>query len=214
MKAARFLLAPLSLLVAGCVSGEVRKEAPVVEMKARAPKPTEARKKVAIVDFSDKTEYGRGRLGTAAADILATYLVKSGQVRVIERQQMEKLLSEQKIEHSEVTDAATAVRLGKVLNVDLLVFGAVSNFGVRTQGTDVLVYQGKKQIAESTVDVRMVEVETAEVVYAETGRGGAERSTSGSLGLGGRMSYDETLAGDSLRAAIVKMLDDMLDRAG
>lgn len=201
------------LALVGCVSGAVRKEEDVVQLAPRTPKPMEARKRVAVVDFVDKTDYGRGRLGTGAADILTTYLVKSQQFRVFERLQISKAMDELKLQGSGVVDAATAAKIGKMVGADYVVYGAVTNFGLRTEGTDVILYQGKHQVAESTVDVRMIHVETSEVLYAETGRGSATRSTSGSLGLGGRMSFDETLSGDSLRAAIVKMMDQLIDSA-
>lgn len=202
-----------AVLVAGCRSGEVAKEAPKVELATYSPKPHSERKKVAVIDFEDKTAYGQGRLGRGAADVLTTYLVKCQQFRVMERQQIAKVLDEQKFQQSGAVDQATAVKVGKILGVDMLVYGAVTNFGIRTEATDVILYQQKEQVAESTVDVRMITVETSEILFAETGNGSARREVRGGLGLGGRMSYDETLAGDSLRASIVKMMDGLIQAA-
>ena len=129
------------------------------------------------------------------------------------RQQMAKTLEEQKFQHSGAVDPATAVRVGKILGVELMVYGAVTNFGIRTEGTNVVLYQQKEQVAESQVDIKLVNVETSELMFAGHGRGSARREVRGSLGLGGRMSYDETLAGDSLRAAIAKMIDGLIDMA-
>ncbi len=195
----------------GCVSGEVTKKEAVVEMKARTPRTAEMRKRVAVADFLDKTAYGKGQLGTGASDILTNYLVKSQQFRVFERQQISKALDEQKFQQSGVVDAKTAVQVGKMIGAEYVVYGAITNFGIRTESTNAIFYQNKKQIAESQVDVRIINVETGEVVYSMDGRGQAEREASGSMGLGGSMGYDQTLAGDSLRASIVKMMDDMID---
>jgi hypothetical protein len=41
----------------------------------------------------------------------------------------------------------------------------------------------------------------------------ADRAASGSLGLGGSMSYDSGLFSDALRAAIYKMMDEIIDKA-
>ena len=77
----------------------------------------------------------------------------------------------------------------------------------------MVLYQQKEQVAKSQVDLRLVNVETSEVMYVGQGRGSASSSVRGSLGLGGRMGYNETLAGDSLRAAIAKMIDGLIDQA-
>lgn len=208
-----FLVIGMLALAIGCRSGEVKKEEAKVQLKPRTPKPFDQRKKVAVLDFEDKTAYGKGRLGTAAADILTTFLVKCQQFRMIERKQIAKVLQEQQFQHSGAVDTSTAVKAGKLLGVDYLAYGAVTNFGLRTEGTNVIIYQQKEQVAESQVDIRLIMVETGEILYAGEGRGSANRAVKGSLGLGGRMSYDETLAGDSLRASIVKTVDDLIDMA-
>ena len=37
-----------------------------------------------------------------------------------------------------------------------MAYGAVTNFGIRTEATNVILYQQKEQVAESQVDVRLV----------------------------------------------------------
>jgi curli biogenesis system outer membrane secretion channel CsgG len=203
----------LVALALGCRGGEVRKEEAKVELKARTPRPFEARKKIAVVDFEDKSGYGQGRIGRAASDVLTRFLFDSQQFRVIERQQVAKTLDEQKFQQSGAVNPQTAMQAGKILGVDMIVYGAVTNFGIRTEGTEAIVYQQRETVAESQVDVRLIHVETGEIIYMGEGRGSAKREVRGSFGLGGRMSYDETLAGDSLRASIAKFVDNLIDSA-
>lgn len=209
----RRLAALIVLSALGCRSSEVRKEEAKVELKARSPRPFDARKRIAVVDFEDKSGYGQGRIGKAASDVLTRFLFDSQQFRVIERQQIAKTLDEQKFQQSGAVNPQTAMQAGKLLGVDLIVCGAVTNFGIRTEGTEAVVYQQREQVAESQVDVRLIHVETGEIVYMGEGRGLAKREVRGSFGLGGRMSYDETLAGDSLRASIAKFVDNLIDSA-
>ncbi len=199
--------------VAGCRSGAVTKEEAKVTINKYPPRPRSDRQKLAVIDFADKTGYGQGRIGTSAADILINYLVESKQFRVVERTQIQSVLQEHKLEQSGVTNAATAVQIGKLLNVRFLAYGAVTNFGMREEASDVILYQQKQQIAECAVTVRLIDVETGEILLSKMGDGKAVREVRGSLGLGGRMSYDETLAGDSLRAAIAKFVDTMVESA-
>jgi curli biogenesis system outer membrane secretion channel CsgG len=201
------------LLALGCRSGEVRKEEAVVELKTRTPRPFEARKRVAVIDFEDKSGYGQGRIGKAASDVLQRFLFDSQQFRVVERQQVGKVLEEQKFQQSGAVNPQTAMQAGKILGVDLVVYGAVTNFGIRVEGTEAVVYQQREQVATSQVDVRLIHVETGEIIYMGEGRGLAKREVRGSFGIGGRMGYDETLAGDSLRASIAKFVDNLIDSA-
>ncbi|MBI2899446.1 MAG: hypothetical protein HYY17_04635 [Planctomycetes bacterium] len=203
----------LLVLGVGCRGGEVTKEEEPVKINKTTPRPFGERKTLAVVDFEDKSGYGQGRIGRAAADVLINYLVEAEQFRMVERSQIDKILKEHALEHSGVTDDATAVKVGRILNVKLIAYGVVTNFGMREEATDVVVYQQKEQIAESSVTVRLIDVETSEILFSRMGDGKATRRVSGSLGLGGRMSYDETLAGNSLRAAIAKFVDKLCSSA-
>jgi hypothetical protein len=62
------------------------------------------------------------------------------------------------------------------------------------------------------VDVRVVDVETSQILYAESGKGVATSSSGTFLGLGSRSSYNESLEGDSLRASITKMTEALTAR--
>ena len=155
MRIALCLGLALMTAVAGCRSGAVTKEEEKVTIRKFPPRPRSDRQTLAVVDFADKSGYGKGRIGTAAADILINYLVESKQFRVMERTQIQKVLQEHKLEQSGITDTATAVRIGKLLNVRLLAYGVVTNFGMREEATEAIIYQQKQQIAECAVTVRL-----------------------------------------------------------
>lgn len=200
-------------LVTGCVSGAVEQRDPKTYVKERPPKAEADRKKVAVADFEDKSGYGREQVGRPSADILNTVLVDCEQFAVYERQQLSKALDELKLGQSGAIDPTTAAKAGKMIGVDYVFYGVVSKVGFRVEGTNVILYQEKKQVAEITVDCRMVHCESGRIVFAKQGDGLAKRTATGSLGMGGRMSYDSGLFADALRAAIYKMLDEMIDKA-
>jgi curli biogenesis system outer membrane secretion channel CsgG len=183
-----------------------------VDIIARTPKPHEARKVCAVIDFVDKTQYGQGRLAAAGSEVLTNYLVNSGQFRVVERQKLSSALGEQQLAQTGLVDTTTAARVGKIVGAKYVIHGVVSNFGVRTETSNIIIHQSKTQVAECTVMVRWIDVETSEVVYSKDGFGTAERSASGSMGMGGGMSYDPSLANDAMQAAIAQMLDAMIDQ--
>ncbi|MCK4353548.1 hypothetical protein KAW65_09105 [candidate division WOR-3 bacterium] len=168
------------------------------------------KKKVAVIDFVDKTKYGKARLGTAASDILLTELGKSERFILVEREKLNKIFEEQEFELSGKVDPAQIAQAGKLLGINAIITGSVSSFGVRTEGSNFIFYSWKKQTAEATVDIRAIDVETGEIVYIETGSGAAEVNHSAVLGIGTTGGYDETLGQKALRAAIVKFTRNLI----
>lgn len=205
----------LGLLVSGCApSVAVKKthtttvkETEKVESKYTGPK-----RRVAIVDFENKTAYGKRRLGTAASDILITELGKTGKFILVERGKIKKLLEEQNFQASGHVDSNTIVKVGKILGVNAIITGSISQFGVKKGGSDYLIVQSKQIIAQASVDIRVVDVETGQILYTDSGKGMARQKTGKFLGLGTKAKYDETLEGEALRAAIVKFTDNIVSQ--
>ena len=172
------------------------------------------KRRIGVVDFENKTTYGANRLGTSASDILITELAKSGKFIVVERDKMGKLMEEQKLGMSGAIDPNTAAKMGKILGLNAIVTGAISQFGETTDGSQYLITQSKRQQVKATVDIRVVDVETGQILYADSGAGLATKSTGGVFGLGTQAGYDETLEGEALRAAIVKFVNNIVDQVG
>ncbi len=60
---------------------------------------------------------------------LTTELISLDKYQVVERNNMDKILKEQKFQHSGCTDSECAVEIGQLLNTDFIVIGSVSAFG-------------------------------------------------------------------------------------
>lgn len=168
--------------------------------------------RVGVVDFVNKTTYGAGRLGTSASDILTTELFKTGAFILIERAQLGQVLKEQGLGQTGVVNPETAAEAGKILGLNAIVTGSVSQFGVSTGGADYGIYKQKVQTAKCVVDVRVVDVTTGQLLFAESGRGEFERKAQEVLGLGTRAGYDETLGQEALRSAITKFMDNLVQQ--
>lgn len=173
---------------------------------------TGPRRRIGVVSFDNKAPYAQARIGNTATDILITELVKSGKFIVVEREKMDKLLEEQKLGQSGAVDPNTAARVGKILGLNAIVTGSISQFGVKKEGKDMLITQSKQQIVECTVDIRVVDVETGQVLLADSGKGIATKKSGKILGLGNQSKYDETLEGEALRAAIVKFVTNIISQ--
>jgi curli biogenesis system outer membrane secretion channel CsgG len=168
------------------------------------------KRRIGVVDFENKTTYGANRLGTSASDILITELAKSGKFIVVERDKMNSIMAEQKLGMTGAINPATAAKIGKILGLNAIVTGAISQFGETTEGSEYLITQSKNQIVKCTVDIRVVDAETGQVLYADSGSGLGKKHSGGVFGLGTRTGYDETLEGEALRAAIVKFTNNIV----
>lgn len=208
----RIALSLLAIAFSGCAAGtSVKMKQDVsanvtekVESKYTGPK-----RRVGVIDFENKTAYGQSRLGQAASDILITELVKTGKFIVVERDKMNKLLEEQKLGLTGAIDPNTAAQMGKILGLNAIVTGAISNFGTRTTGSDYLIAQSKRQEATCTVDIRVVDAETGQILLADSGKGVSKVSSGGVLGMGTKGGYAESIEGDALRAAVSQLTSNI-----
>jgi hypothetical protein len=91
--------------------------------------------------------------GATLAEMLTTALINSGSYRIIERQQLEKILEEQALGQSGALDSETAVVVGKIMSLDAVVVGSLSAL------TNVL-----------EADARILNVETGEAIAATHAR--------------------------------------------
>ncbi|MFH1724731.1 MAG: CsgG/HfaB family protein [Elusimicrobiota bacterium] len=144
--------------------------------------------------------------------MLITELARTGRLVLVERERLDKVFDEQKLAAAGFVEADTAAEMGRLLGLNAVVLGTISNFGAATKGSDYIIGRRKNLSASATVDVRVVDAETAEVVYADSGRGEASSSTGEVLGMGSRQEYDEALEGDALRAAISQLAKNISRR--
>jgi curli biogenesis system outer membrane secretion channel CsgG len=192
------------ILISSCVTTKTTK---VVEYNTRL----DNQLTVAVIEVKNKTKYGERRLSDSAADILVTEMSRSRSFILVEREKIDQILEELEFQMSDLSDDTTAAQLGKMLNCQYMISGAITNFGVKTEGKDLIIAQQKIQKVNVEVDLKIIEVETAQIVYSAYGQGTAEKAVDNVLGMGGSASYDESLAGDGLRAAISQAVIDMVD---
>lgn len=172
-------------------------------------------KRVAVFDFEDKTAgsyrwwHGKG-VGSGMSDMLVTALVKSKKFKVYERSAMDKIMNEQKLGLSGAVTQQTAAQVGKLLGVQYAIIGVVSELGYskggvggRVRGIGVGV---NKTTAVVGIDIRIVDVETGEIIFSENIR--KEKSKSGlslrtpKLNFKNQNQFDDSLIGKATREAI------------
>lgn len=80
---------------------------------------------LAVADFQ-----GPGRSGSQVATRLQAYLLETDYYNILERDKLKQILDEQNLGMAGVTDAATAAQVGKLLGVDAMIFGEVTEYQV------------------------------------------------------------------------------------
>jgi len=108
---------------------------------------------VAVMDFSGFLlgESGNsGPLGKAVSSMLVTELSGREGFRVIERQELQTLLSEQRLSLSGRVDESTAIEVGKMVGAGYVILGSAASVGETTR-----------------IDMRIVDVETSEVLEVQ-----------------------------------------------
>lgn len=124
-------------------------------MKAAPIKPVPGvRPNLAVFSFDEvNPSQAAPGWGAALAEMLTTALINSGHYRIIERQQLEKVLEEQALGQSGALDAETAVVVGKLMSLDAIVVGSVSTLTSAVEA-----------------DARILHVETGEALAATHSR--------------------------------------------
>lgn len=181
------------------------------------------KKRVAISRFEDRTGSGYHSLGSGVADMLSTALVKSGKFIVIERQELDNVLSEQKLGESGLVTPETAPKVGQLLGAELFVVGAVTEFGTKESNISggVSLFGGglKTKKARAVVDVRLINTSTGEIIASESEEG-SESSTGidvrySDINFDNTTSWDNTDIGKATREAVngvVKLITENMEK--
>jgi curli biogenesis system outer membrane secretion channel CsgG len=163
---------------------------------------------VAIARFSDETKRGNilltddngNRLGKQAADILASRLEQTHKFIMLERQDIQ-----------EVQQEATLKGGFQKVGADYLIIGSVSQFGRSTKSEVGIFSRNKIQIATATVNVRLINTNTGEIVYSAEGSGEARSEANHVFGVGERADYDTSLDDKAISAAISKLVSNIIE---
>lgn len=207
----RFMFAAVvTIWSAGCATESHRAIIPETVASAGTVY-TGVKSTIVVGQFDNHSPYMRGifsdgvdRLGGQAKGILITHLQQTGRFSVLDRANMAEIKDEAAIQGKQL----------KLKGANYVITGEVAEFGRKEVG-DMQLYgivgRGKKQIAYSKVDVKVVDVLTSEVVYSTQGAGEYELGEREVLGFGGTASYDTTLNGKVLDLAIREAVNRLVE---
>jgi len=215
----------VSLLVVFAMAGAA------IAQTAAAPR----KKRVAVFDFDYATVHSGVAaifgtdvdVGKGISDLMVTYLVKDGSYSVIERKALDKILAEQNFSNSDRANPTSAAKIGKLLGVDAIIVGSVTQFGNETKNTNVGGAGGnwggfglgglgkKKSKAIVALTARIVDIDTGEILAVAEGKGESSRESTSMTGGGGNWhgfgaghadfgssDFQSTIIGEAVKNAV------------
>ena len=200
----------------------------VASLMCQLPANAGAKRRIAIMPFeygAVSSEVGTMDVGKGINSLLITRLVNDGTYSVVERQMLDSILKEQNLSVSDRADPSTACKIGKLLSVDAIVVGTVTQFGFENKNVNVGgaasvatgyipfvggfglgglgVHKGKCKVA---IDARVVDINTGEILAAVNGAGESKRSGASLFsGIGadwGSSGFASSIAGEATLAAV------------
>lgn len=135
--------------------------------------------RVAVLPFDSPREFSGTPLGSGIAEMIATELMHSGGVQVVERSVLDALVRERKLQADGIVEGSAARKAAQLLGVDYLITGKVTEFGVKEDrnllGAIMSNVLGGAQLRQSTarvvMDVRLIDASNARVLSVAQGRG-------------------------------------------
>lgn len=179
MKSLTAMLAAVSILLGtGCVVSPATMAA--MQPKHYAKSPTFDGKPVwrtAVLPPAFASAEPGGAI-SAVYDYAGMALMRTGRFTVVDRSLVDRLLEEQEFAYSGAVDAGTAARLGKLL-------GAEAVFTVNINSIRHDDFFDEPEQRDAGLHVKLIAVETAEVLYSAAGEGssfeGAEEALRSAL---------------------------------
>jgi hypothetical protein len=104
-------------------------------------------KKLAVVGITSGTKNIDEETAGGVMVFIENAFVNVGKVRVVDRQNIAKIVTEYEFQASDLTDESTAVEIGKLSGADIIVIGSIS-------------YVGKQYY----LNIKLISVETAEII--------------------------------------------------
>jgi len=214
IRSSSIMIITAATLFSGCATttpAVVKVEAPSVIKPQIVYKKQEPvlKRKVAIARFGNEAQYGKSALfgvnnnynaEKQATDIISAKLAQSGKFILLERSDIDKIDKELSNHNLQSLN----------IGADYLIVGSVSEFGRKNMSDTGVFSRSKIQVAYAKVSVRLVEVKTGQIIFAQEGSGEAKSEAGTAFGVGTHVGYDSTLNDKAISTAISSVVDGIM----
>lgn len=145
------------------------------------------RVRLGIMNFTSKAYGVPDAMAAGISDFFARMLFKADGIMLVERERLDDIARELRLGMSGLVDPKTAAEVGKLAGADYMLLGAITNLGHGSSGATLpgfgVPFLGgvgvNTQKVRADLDIRVVKVETGEIVHAEAASGEASKSDTG-----------------------------------
>jgi curli biogenesis system outer membrane secretion channel CsgG len=198
------------------------------------------KKRIAVLDFDfssvQKWWESNWDIGSGVSDLIVKELVRNGTFSVIERNALDTIIAEQNFSNSDRANPTTAAQIGKVLGVDAIIVGSITQFGTEKKKKSFGGFGGgfggigigkvgtSEGKANVQIDARVVDVNTGEILAVADGEATSKRSGlllggagGGGGGFGGgsidmgSSDFRETILGEATHAAVTELSTELIE---
>ncbi|MBQ9565996.1 MAG: hypothetical protein IJU98_10450 [Synergistaceae bacterium] len=148
----------------------------------------EAKVRLGVLKFEGRAEELKDSAGAAVGDLFIKILFKSKGLTLVERERLESLALEHGLTKDGFMSSNTATQVGNLTGCDYILTGAITNLARGESGGSVGIGRvpllgglglgggvGKEKV-RATLDVRVIDVKTGEIVFVDTAEGDASKS--------------------------------------
>jgi curli biogenesis system outer membrane secretion channel CsgG len=174
-----------------------------------------------------------GRIADVLQDLFVTELVSrgKGKLRMVERERLNEIRGELNLQQSGEVDTATVQKVGKLLGVKYMITGKVTRFaykdssikggwlagalvGKLTGNSIASGAAGDTQVGHASftgrLDVRLIEVETGEILVTAKDDGAVSDTSVMVGGTGREIEYDDELVNKVFEPIVEKMAPKLI----
>lgn len=178
-----------------------------------------------------------GTISNQLRDLFTTEIMERGhgKIRVVERERLSEIREELQLQQSGEVDVSTVQKIGKLLGVKYVMTGKVTRFaykesgfsggwgvgqlvgritGDSTAGAVAGSVKVKKATFTGRLDIRLIEVETGEVLGAWKDEDKTGDTSVKVAGTGNEISYDEELVNKVFEPIVQRLAPKVIRAAG
>src|SRR5207244_10446818 len=141
-------------------------------------------------------------------------LSQNGTYTVVERGQLDRVLNEQNFQQDARSDVTSAAKLGRLLGVDAIIIGSITQY--QREDKNISLGLRKESKATVTIDARIVQIGTGEILGVAQGKGESKRARMKTEEDNHAMSFRgqdmwssnlaSTLLGEATRTAVINLV--------
>ena len=173
----------------------------------------EARPTLAVREFTNKA--GGSVPASAITEMMTTELFEAGLFTLVEREKLNYVGEEIRLGQSGLLDESTAPELGKIKGARYSMTGAVTEYHYKAAGGAVPIpgIGGASNTAYVTLDIRLIDNQTSEVVYAAAAQGASNQTLGGLITKYGGFGAGKVngILAAATRKAVMKHVEAMRD---